>query len=200
MGCFILWPPDHLRPWVCRTGRCKLPRWVVYKWHLSAPRSALLAKQQPTCHGWQTPDGKGKTLPESRSDIAKARPFPSGWCHPLRKGTLPVQPHLPSSLPAPKNQGADRNDPSPARFAPASPGQVHPSRSVRTVDDDAGQMQHLPVYRLTFASIPDGRVRPEDDELSVHPATRLLTQGRATFRLWFSLTTPSTRPGRASGR
>ncbi len=161
VGCFILWPHDHLRPWVCRTGRCKLPRWVVYKWHLSAPRSALLAEQQSTCHGWQTPDGKGKTLPENRSDIAKVRPFPSGWCHPLRKGTLPVQPHLPSFLPAPNNQGADRSDPSPARSAPASPGQMHLLRSVRTVDDDAGQMQRLPVYRLTFASIPDGRVRPE---------------------------------------
>ena len=30
-------------------------------------------------------------------------------------------------------------------------------------------MQRVPVYRLTFASIPFGRVRPEDDELSVHP-------------------------------
>ncbi|MBP1880094.1 hypothetical protein J2Z84_003430 [Agrobacterium rubi] len=85
--CFILWSHNHSRPRVCRTGRCKLPRWVVYKWHLSAPRSALLAKQQSSCHGWQSPDGEGGTLPENRSDVFKVQPFPSGWRWPVARSS-----------------------------------------------------------------------------------------------------------------
>ncbi len=90
-----------------RTGRCKLPRWVVYKWHLAAPRSALLAKQQSTCHGWQKPDGKGETLPENRSDTFQGPTLPIRVVPlPCGKSTLPVRLHLPSICSRADNPGA----------------------------------------------------------------------------------------------
>ncbi len=157
-----------------RTGRCKLPRWVVYKWHLAAPRSALLAKQQSTCHGWQNPDGKGETLPENRSDIFQGPTLPIRvamvCCQII---TLPVRPHLPSICSRADNPRGGRIDPFFARtFAASIMAAANALRSVRAVSQrcraDAACSCVPPDFRLS----PHGRVRPEDDELSVHPAIR----------------------------
>ncbi|MBP1881164.1 hypothetical protein J2Z84_004506 [Agrobacterium rubi] len=87
---------------------------------------------------------------------------------------LPVRLHLPSICLRADNRGAEGSirfsqalhPPDPARCAPCDPSALFA--------DSAGQMQRVPVYRMTFASIPYGRVRPGDDELSVHPATKFL--------------------------
>ena len=60
-------------------------------------------------------------------------------------------------------------DPFSARATPAIHGVCVPRGPSAPFRNSAGQMQRVPVYRLTFASSPCGRVRPGADELSVHP-------------------------------
>ncbi len=195
--CFILWSHNHSRPRVCRTGRCKLPRWVVYKWHLSAPRSALLAKQQFTCHGWQSPDGEGGTLPENRSDVFKVRPFPSGWRWPVARsspcqfGCICLRFASAPIIKGRKDRSVFR------KFLTRQPRQVCPLRSVRAVCQQCGADAACSCVPPDFRFNPHDRVRPEDDELSVHPATKLLADASWVTRR--SVLAPVMRPGRASG-
>ena len=60
-------------------------------------------------------------------------------------------------------------DPFSTRWPPGTFADGNPAVRPRCLIDSAGQMQRVPVYRLTFASSPCGRVRPGADELSVHP-------------------------------
>ena len=60
-------------------------------------------------------------------------------------------------------------DPFSARATPAIHGLCVSRDPSAPFRNSAGQMQRVPVYRLTFASSPCGRVRPGADELSVHP-------------------------------
>ncbi|UHS56386.1 hypothetical protein [Agrobacterium vaccinii] len=60
-------------------------------------------------------------------------------------------------------------DPFSARATPAIHGLYVPRDPSALFRNSTGQMQRVPVYRLTFASSPCGRVRPGADELSVHP-------------------------------
>jgi hypothetical protein len=105
---------------VCRTGRCKLPRWGrIELAPLSAPFSGLcppaILLPRLAHPGWR----RAETLPVHRSDMFKVQPFTSGQ----QRASLPKRPACQFGHTC--------------LFSPF---------------EDAGQMQRLPVYRLTFAS------------------------------------------------
>jgi hypothetical protein len=110
-------------------------------------------------------------LPENRSDVFKVRPFPSGLCRSLA-GKAPCQfGHTCLRFAsAPIIEG--RKDRSVFR----KDCRVHSGcgkslRSVRAVFQQCGADAACSCVPPDFRFNPHGRVRPGDDELSVHPAT-----------------------------
>ncbi len=102
------------------------------------------------CPGWQRSQPcrrTGRTC--SRSD-----PSPSGRRGFIAETSACQFDHI-CLRPDPRRliEARDRVDPFFATSASASPGRCFSQRSVRTISG-AGQMQRVPVYRLTFASSP----------------------------------------------
>ena len=102
----------------------------------------------------------------SRSD-----PQPSGWRRLRCQSRRPA-----SSATSAFEDERLHSDEAPAAIDPFSARAIHsahgcgfPCDPSAPFHNGARQMQRVPVYRLTFASSPCGRVRPGADELSVHP-------------------------------